>query len=183
MGSIYAVDLVLGALDSGIVYIHTSSSYAERNHERLLGDALKGRPRESFIVASSPDLPYRIGAGDRSRDVGTAVDPGLIAESINGSLQRLGLDAIDIYYLASVANRRTALHETYLTAFEKLKAAGKARFVGITTHANEPEVIRAAAESGFWDVVLTAYNFRQSYRGECGPPSARLPGPGLAWWR
>ena len=51
-----------------------------------------------------------------------------------------------------------------MKAFEKLKTSGKARFVGVGTHSNEPEVIRAAAESGFWDVILTAYNFRQSHR-------------------
>jgi predicted aldo/keto reductase-like oxidoreductase len=166
MGSVYAVELVRGALDAGIVYIHTSSSYAERNHERLLGEVLKSLPRSSFIVASSPDLPYRFRRYELSDDLGTAVDPALIAESIDGSLQRLGIDVIDIYYLASISRRRTALHEPYLEAFGKLKAAGKVRFAGITTHANEPEVIRAAAESKFWDVVLTAYNFRQSYRGE-----------------
>src|SRR5512136_2577828 len=74
MGSIYAVELVRGALDSGIVYVHTSSSYAERNHERLLGEALKNRPRGSFIVASNPDLPYRFGRNELSDDLGTAID-------------------------------------------------------------------------------------------------------------
>jgi hypothetical protein len=38
------------------------------------------------------------------------------------------------------------------------------RFTGMATHRNEPDVIRAAAASGFWDVVLTAYNSRQSHR-------------------
>jgi predicted aldo/keto reductase-like oxidoreductase len=55
-------------------------------------------------------------------------------------------------------------HEPYLEAFEKLKRDGKTRFVGIATHSNEPAVIRAAAKSKFWDVVLTAFNFRQSHR-------------------
>jgi predicted aldo/keto reductase-like oxidoreductase len=36
----------------------------------------------------------------------------------------------------------------------------------VATHENEPQVIRAAAESGAWDVVLTAYNFRQTHRHE-----------------
>jgi len=53
-----------------------------------------------------------------------------------------------------------------MRAYERLKKDGKTRFIGVGTHANEPEVIRAAAESGFWEVVLTAYNFRQSYRDD-----------------
>jgi predicted aldo/keto reductase-like oxidoreductase len=165
MGSIYAIELVRAAHDEGIIYFHTSSSYSERNHERLLGAALRDLPRDSYVIASSPDPPYQFDRGrDRSLDLGTAADPALIPESLEGSLQRLGLDYVDIYYFLSIGHRETALHSPYLKAFEKLKTSGKARFVGLGTHSNEPEVIRAAAESGFWDVVLTAYNFRQSHR-------------------
>ena len=167
MGSSYAIDLARTALDEGIVYIHTSSGYSERNHERLLGDVFKDRPRDSFVVATSPDLPYRYdGRRGRSADVGTDIDPGLILESIEGSLGRLGLDYVDIYYLGSAATRKVVLHEPYVKTYERLKKEGLTRFVGMTTHENEPVVIRAAVEGGFWDVVLTAYNFRQTHRNE-----------------
>ncbi len=166
MGSAYAIDLVNVALDEGIVYIHTSSSYSERNHERRLGDVFEGRPRDSFVIGTSPDLPYEFGGGDRSLDLGLKAEPGLILESIEGSLKRLKLEYVDIYYLCSIGRAETARHEPYMRAFEQLKKSGKARFVGIGTHSNEPEIIKAAAESGFWDVVLTAYNFRQTHREE-----------------
>ncbi len=166
MGSSYAINLVQTALDEGIVYIHTSSSYQERNHERMLGKVFQGRDRESFVVATSPDLPYDYARRrGRSLDLGVGADPRLIESSIEGSLERLQLDAVDIYYLCSVGVREVQF-EPYLEAFKKLKKAGKTRFVGVATHENEPEVIRAAAESGFWDVVLTAYNFRQTHREE-----------------
>ena len=58
------------------------------------------------------------------------------------------------------------LHEPYMRAYEQLKRTGKIRFAGIATHRNEPAVIRAAAKSGVWDIVLTAFNFRQSHREE-----------------
>ncbi|MEJ2722320.1 MAG: aldo/keto reductase [bacterium] len=155
MGSCYAIDLVRTALDRGIVYIHTSSDYSEQNHERLLGGVFENRPRDSFVVATSPNLPYRFAKGrGRSLDLGTGADPDLIFDSINGSLERLKLDYVDIYYLASLGTREAVLHEPYLKAFDKLKTDGKTRFVGVTTHENEPTVIRAAAESGFWDIVL-----------------------------
>ena len=57
MGSTYGINLVRRALDEGIVYIHTSSGYAERNHERLLGEVFQDRPRDSFAIGTSPDLP------------------------------------------------------------------------------------------------------------------------------
>ena len=164
MGSAYGIDLVRTALDEGIFYIHTSSSYSERNHERLLGDVFQNRPRDSFVIGTSPDLPYDFGRGGRSLDLGLNADPDLILESIEGSLQRLKLEFVDIYYLCSIGRVETACHEPYMRAFEQLKKSGKTRFVGIGTHSNEPEIIRAAAESGFWDVVLTAYNFRQTHR-------------------
>ncbi|MCJ7581114.1 MAG: aldo/keto reductase [Candidatus Aminicenantes bacterium] len=164
MGSTYGIDLVRTALDEGIAYIHTSSGYAERNHERLLGEVFSNRPRDSFVIGTSPDLPYDYGSGDRSMDLGLNADPDLIVKSIEGSLKRLKLEFIDIYWLPSIGRVETARHEPYMRAFEQLKKSGKTRFVGIGTHSNEPEIIRAAAESGFWDVVLTAYNFRQTHR-------------------
>jgi predicted aldo/keto reductase-like oxidoreductase len=167
MGSSYGIHLVQEALAEGIRYIHTSSSYSENEHEALLGRVFKSRPRSSFVVGTSPDLPYPYGRfRGRSYDLGTRVDPELIIRSIEGSLQRLQLEYVDIYYLCSIDNRETALFEPYLEAFGRLKEEGKTRFVGIGTHENEPEVIRAAVESGFWDIVLTAYNFRQSHREE-----------------
>src|SRR5208337_3160926 len=48
----------------------------------------------------------------------------------------------------------------------KAKRDGKTRFVGVSTHKNEPEVVRAAVESKLYDVVLTSYNFRQDHHLE-----------------
>jgi predicted aldo/keto reductase-like oxidoreductase len=180
MGTAYAINLAHAALDAGIVYLHTSSSYSERNHERMLGRLFRERSRDSFVIGTSPDLPYPYPRGqDRSSDLGTDTDPKLISESLESSLKRLGLDFVDIYYFVSIDSRATALHEPYLKEFEKLKREGKTRFTGIGTHANEPEVIRAAAENGTWDIVLTAYNFRQSHRREVGAAIDQAAAAGL----
>lgn len=146
-------------------YLQTSGAYAEQNHERTLGRLLRGRPRNSFVIASSPDLPdYRFTGGGLSEDLGTGANPAAIAPLLDGSLQRLGLEYLDVYFLASINDPATALHEPYMKAYEQLKRKGRIRFTGIATHRNEPAVIRAAVKSGFWDVVLTAYNFRQTHR-------------------
>jgi len=180
IGSTYAPDLVRAALHAGLTYVHTSSSYAERNHERMLGETLSGLPRDAFVIGTSPDLPARFPGGESpSLDVGREVDPGLIARSMRASLEMLGIDHVDIYYLASVGTRQTALHAPYIDAFEKLKREGLTRFIGITTHGNEPDVIRAAAESKAWDVVVTAYNFRQSHRDEVAAAIAEADAAGL----
>jgi hypothetical protein len=131
----------------------------------MLNRVFRGRPRDSFVDGSSPDFPeYRFVGGGLSEDLGTRSDASTIAPFCEGSLQRLGLTHLDVYFLASINAPATALHEPYLRAYEQLKRAGKIRFAGIATHRNEPAVIRAAAQSGVWDVVLTAFNFRQSHR-------------------
>ncbi len=181
IGSTYDRGLVRAAIDAGITYVHTSSSYSERNHERMLGETLSRLPRDSFVIGTSPDLPARFpGGGLPSMDVGQEVDPALIAKSMRESLEMLGLDHVDIYYLASVGSRRTALHAPYIDAYEKLKRDGLTRFIGITTHGNEPEVIRAAVESKAWDVVVSSYNFRQSHRDEVAKAMAEADAAGLA---
>lgn len=175
----YGMDIMRRALDKGLKYVHTSSTYAERNQERMLGEALKGLARDSFVIGTCPDLPYRFSGGGPSMDVGTEVDPGLIGKSMDGSLERLGLDHVDIYYLASVGTRRSALHEPYIKAFEELKRRGLTRSIGLITHSNEPQVIQAAVDSGRWDVVVTAYNFRQSHREAVGEAIAAASKAGL----
>jgi len=163
IGSVGEMALVRRALEEGLKYVHTSSSYSERNHEIMLGGALKGLARDAFVLGTSPDLPARWARDGLSMDVGIEVDPSLIAKSMEASLQRLGLDHVDIYYLASVCTRQTALHEPYIKAYEALKRRGLTRFIGLITHSHEPEVIQAAVDSGRWEVVVTAYNFRQSH--------------------
>jgi predicted aldo/keto reductase-like oxidoreductase len=165
IGSAYEPGIVGAALDAGLTYIHTSGSYSEQNHERMLNRVFRGRPRDTFLIGSSPDFPeYRVLGGGLSEDLGTRSDASAIAPFCEGSLQRLGLAHLDIYFLASINEPATVLHEPYLKAYDALKRAGKIRFAGIATHRNEPAVIRAAANSGVWDVVLTAFNFRQSHR-------------------
>jgi hypothetical protein len=179
IGSPFEPSLASAALDAGLRYIHTSSEYASQNHERMLARVLRGRPRESFAIGSSPDLPYRLRGDAPSEDLGTGVDPAFIAPSIEGNLERLGLAHLDIYYLASINDPATVLHAPYMKAFEALKRVGKIRFTGIATHRNEPAVIRAAVKSGFWDVVLTAYNFRQSHREEVRAAIAEAAAAGV----
>jgi predicted aldo/keto reductase-like oxidoreductase len=71
------------------------------------------------------------------------------------------------------------LFEPVLKALEKAKNSGKIRFAGITTHMNEPEVIHAAVDSKFYDVIMTAYNYQQKYYAEVRDGIARAAQAGL----
>ncbi len=149
IGSAYEAGLVSAALDAGLTYVHTSGSYADQNHERMLSRVFRGRPRESFLVGSSPDFPeYRFEGGGPSADLGTRSDASTIAPFCEGSLQRLGLSHLDLYLLASVNDPATVLHEPYMKAYEALKRAGTIRFAGTTNRRSSGRPRRAG--SGTW---------------------------------
>lgn len=149
-------NVVKAALKKGIVHLDTAHTYQAGKNEEMLGEVLKEFPRDSFVLATKvrPD-GYDRRAGVFLEDV-TEKD---FLDKFDISLNRLGLEYVDILYLHNISKRESALNETMLNALKKAKKMGKARFIGITTHSNEHEVIEAATESGVYEVVLVAYNF------------------------
>ena len=168
-------NLVRVALDSGFVMLDTAQTYRRGQSEGMLGEMLKGRPRDSYVLATKAHLPSDQKTGLYTEE---ATEDAFL-KKVDTSLKNLGLDYVDIYYHHSVAKRELALHEPILKALEKVKKEGKARFVGITTHINEPEVIHAAVDSKIYEVVLTSYNFQQKHYAEVRSAIARAAGAGL----
>ena len=159
MGTYGATSLAQEALDAGVVHIDTSADYNQGNDERMFGELFKGRPRDSFVIGTSIGMwQYR----NSPEQVTTAISPDKLREVFNGSLERLQLDFIDIYYLGGVQHKEIMKYEPYLEALKEFKTSGKSKFIGVTTHSNEPEIIRLAADSDVFDVVLTRYNFRMN---------------------
>lgn len=155
-------NLVKAALDAGIVHFDTAWIYQRGRNEEMVGQVIKGLPRDSYVIATKIFEPRNNMTGLFPENV--TADTFL--KKFETSLTRLGLDYVDILYLHNVSRKESVLFEPYLSAMTKLKKEGKARFIGATTHQNEPEVIRTAAESGEYDVVLTAYNFKHPHRKE-----------------
>jgi predicted aldo/keto reductase-like oxidoreductase len=125
----------------------------------MLGELFKSYPRNSFVLAT------KVAADDVSRQTGE-LGPGATKENILSkfelSLKRLQMKYVDILYFHGVSNRNTALAPQMLEAFGELKKQGKVRYVGMSTHQNEADIIQAAIDSNFYDVVLTAINFKHS---------------------
>jgi predicted aldo/keto reductase-like oxidoreductase len=175
MGTYDATSVINAALDAGIVHIDTSADYNQGNDERMFGEVFKSRLRDSIVIGTSIGMwQYRT-----ADQVKNAVSEQKLREYIEGSLERLDMDYIDIYYLGGVQHKEIALHQPYLDVLEEYKKAGKLLFLGVTTHANEPEIIRAATDSGVYDVVLTAYNFRKKNRTEIKQAVAYAAGKGM----
>jgi len=163
-------DLIRKALDTGIKHLDTAHSYLRGKSETVIGEVLKGRGgRDRVYIATKMRF-------ERDRDKGVflpaggARSPGATEENLTKqlaeSLSRLQTDHVDILYLHNCTTPAMVNYEPMMKAFTKVREQGKARFIGISTHENEPDCIRAAADAGIWDVVLTAYNFMKDNREE-----------------
>ncbi len=157
-------NLIRAALDGGIVLLDTAHGYQRGRNEAIIGEAIKGRPRDSYVIATK--VPAEPTTEAYLKNAGI-------------SLQRLGLEYVDILNIHDCSSRAEVQSEPVLKALDKLKKDGRVRFVGVTTHSNEPEVIRAAVESKFHDVVITAYNFRQAHRDQVRAAVAEAASAGV----
>jgi aryl-alcohol dehydrogenase-like predicted oxidoreductase len=112
------------ALDVGITLLDTADIYGLGENERLVGRAIAGR-RDEVVLATKCGLVF-------GREGGRAVDgrPEHIRTSIDGSLRRLGVDHVDLYYLHRV-DPDTPIEES-VGALADLVRAGKIRHVGLS---------------------------------------------------
>ena len=167
--------LVRAALDAGYVFLDTAQGYQRGTNESMLGEILKDRPRDSFVIATKASLPKDQTTGGYGPDATEEA----YTKKIDTSLKSLRLDYVDIYHHHGTWTRNATLHEPILSALQKAKQAGKIRWIGVSTHRNEPEVIDAATDSKIYDVVLPAYNFRQQHAAEIQKAIARAAAAGL----
>lgn len=161
-------DLINQALEMGVNHLDTAHLYLRGNSERVIGDVIERRgKRDQVFIATKMRF-----ARDSKKRVfsleGTDREPPATAENLykqlDISLKRLKTDYVDILYLHSCYSPQMVTYEPLINALVKVKEQGKARFIGISTHADEPNNIRATADTGVYDVVLTAYNFAQEHR-------------------
>jgi aryl-alcohol dehydrogenase-like predicted oxidoreductase len=114
--------VVDAALDTGITFFDTAETYGGGESEVFLGRALQGR-RDRAVIAT------KFGWG-RGRDDNSVArgHPDYVRQAIDGSLERLGVEYVDLYYYHR-PDGVTPIEET-LGAMDELVQAGKVRFVG-----------------------------------------------------
>jgi aryl-alcohol dehydrogenase-like predicted oxidoreductase len=173
-----ATKCVHAALDAGITTFDTADVYANTKAETVLGEALQGQRRESLEIFTKVYWPT--GPGGHN-DVGLSRKH--IMESINGSLQRLGTDYVDLYQ-AHRYDTETPLEET-MQAFADVVRQGKALYIGVSEWTAEQ--LRAghalSRELGF-SLVSSQPQYSMLWRvieGEVVPTSREL-GIGQVVW-
>jgi len=169
-------NLVKAALDQGIKFLDTANGYQHGRNEEMLGKLLKDYPRDAYYLATKIHLE---GMDRKTGKYNKRATEKAFLNKFNISMKRLDTGYVDILYHHAVSSREAALHKPVFSAMKKIKDSGQTKFVGISTHQNVPEVIRAAIESNFYEVVLAAYNFKQKNRDEIKQAISEAASAGL----
>jgi len=123
-------NLIRAALDSGVSLLDTAHGYMGGRNEEVIGEVIKGRPRDSYFISSKVNLPQNRTTGLYTEGATT----GEFLGRLDISLKRLGVDYVDILHLHGVSKKESVVFEPALKAFDKAKKDGKIRFAGISTH-------------------------------------------------
>lgn len=111
-----------GALDAGYTFLDTAAVYGLGHNERLIGDVLKDR-RDEFVLASKCGM-----TDGETRDLNGS--PARLKKTCDESLARLGVEAIDLYYLHRW-DRRVPIEDS-VGALADLVEAGKIKSIGLS---------------------------------------------------
>jgi aryl-alcohol dehydrogenase-like predicted oxidoreductase len=131
-----ALRTIARALDLGCNFLDTSDMYGPHTNEQLLGRAIAGR-RDEVFLATKFGIKLELGPPVRRSLDGS---PAYVHAACEASLQRLGVDHIDLYYQHRV-DPDTPIEET-VGAMAELVAEGKVRHLGLSEAS--PETIRRA---------------------------------------
>jgi aryl-alcohol dehydrogenase-like predicted oxidoreductase len=144
-------DTIHRALELGVTFLDTAEVYGPYTNERLVGRAVAGR-RDQVEIATKfgfefdPEEPYTRRGLDGS--------PENLTRAIEGSLERLGTDYIDLYYQHRV-DPAVPIEET-VGAMAELVKAGKVRHIGLSEAS--PEIIRRAHATHPLTAVQSEYS-------------------------
>ncbi|MDP9426982.1 MAG: aldo/keto reductase [Actinomycetota bacterium] len=130
-----SISTIHRAIELGVTFLDTADMYGPFTNEKLIGKAIADR-RDSVVLATK----FGNQRGEDGSFLGVNGDPDYVRKSCDGSLQRLGVDYIDLYYQHRV-DPETPVEETW-GAMKELVDAGKVRYLGISEAA--PETIRKA---------------------------------------
>jgi aryl-alcohol dehydrogenase-like predicted oxidoreductase len=130
-----AVRTIQRAIDLGVTFLDTADMYGPFTNERLVGRAIAGR-RDGVELATK----FGNERGPGGERLGIRGDADYVRQACDASLERLGVDHIDLYYQHRV-DKTVEIEET-VGAMKELVEAGKVRYLGLSEAS--PETIRRA---------------------------------------
>jgi aryl-alcohol dehydrogenase-like predicted oxidoreductase len=130
-----AIATIRRALDLGVTFLDTADMYGPFTNEKLVGRAIAGRRSDVELATKFGNV-----RGENGKRLGIRGDAEYVRQACDASLERLGVDHIDLYYQHRV-DPNTPIEET-VGAMAELVEAGKVRQLGLSEAA--PETIRRA---------------------------------------
>lgn len=130
-----AIATIHAAIDMGVTFFDTAEIYGPFQNEELVGEAIRGK-RDKLVIATKFGFKF-----DDKQIVGVDSRPANIRRAVEGSLKRLGIDTIDLYYQHRV-DPNTPIEET-VGAMAELVKEGKIRRLGLSEAG--PQTLRRAA--------------------------------------
>jgi aryl-alcohol dehydrogenase-like predicted oxidoreductase len=137
------------ALDLGVTFLDTADMYGPFTNERLVGKSIKGRRKEVMLATKFGNERRADGSW-----VGVNGRPEYVRTACDASLQRLGVDVIDLYYQHRV-DPNVPIEDT-VGAMAQLVRAGKVRYLGLSEAA--PATIRRAHATHPISALQTEYS-------------------------
>ena len=155
------------AIDAGVNYFDTAVQYGNGESERNLGRILQTLKPANAIVGTKVRLP----SGEFGRIAET------VTKSLEGSLTRLRLDHVDIFHLHNAitepgGGEALSLQQVLgdlVPAFERLRSAGKTRFLGVTAVGDTAALLRVI-DAGAFDSAQVVYNMLNPSAAVALPP-------------
>ena len=130
-----AIKTIHSAIDLGVTLFDTAEIYGPFDNEELVGRAIKGK-RDGLVIATKFGFRF-----DGKKIIGVDCSPANARRAVEGSLMRLGIDVIDLYYAHRV-DPNVPIEDT-VGALAELVAEGKIRHIGLSEAA--PDTLRRAA--------------------------------------
>ncbi len=135
-------ELIHAAIDGGINYVDTAHGYMNGVNEQIVGKVMQTKRDKVFLTT-------KLKTHDATK----------IEDMMKTSLDRLKVDYVDLVLLHVVNSSGQTLESDMMKAFEDIRRKGMTRFIGVSTHSNQAEVLDASVESGVWEAVLVGYNY------------------------
>jgi len=143
------------AMELGVNYVDTSSSYMNGNSERRIGKMVQGN-RDKLHIATK----FHPGRWYKTKEE--------LIQEVEGSLKRLNTDYIDILLVHGASDPDILQKDYVLEAYEKLKNQGKIRFSGVSCHKDPVNILIPAIKTGHYDMISVAYNVYSGTKIEDG---------------
>ncbi|HTS60730.1 MAG TPA: aldo/keto reductase [Candidatus Acidoferrales bacterium] len=156
------------AIDCGVTMLDTAEVYGPHDNEELVGKAIRGR-RNQVVVATKFGIQFD------SEAMQLDGSPANVNRAAEGSLRRLGVDAIDLYYLHR-KDPKIPIEDT-VGAMKRLVEAGKVRFLGLSEIG--AETLRRAHKVHPISAVQSEYSLWERGIEESVLPAMRELGVGL----